>query len=510
MALIQGSVICRFFLLLWQVLVRLYENSTLCRVFRAVAAWWKRWWHGSALVHFFFEKEGLLPHAWRYSLACQVLTVLVNLPVAVLHWIYTKLKPVWDASFFAQLAFGMGVQVPIAAGWLMVLIMCIPYERWSNGYSLIAYILLFLLGIAGGMRRRSLRMDVVHIGPYFVCFFAAVCLSWPLSAFPSLSGRYLSYHITCVLCMLLIVSTIEHERQLVRLAGFTAIALGLTSAYGVLQRTQGVEVNRSYVDLSLNTDMPGRVYSVFDNPNAFAEVLVLLIPIAVALVFGVRSRWWKLVGLGAALLGCMAILMTYSRASWIGLAAAALVFVFLWKRKLLPALIVLGLACIPFLPSTILTRILTIFNPNDSSTSSRLPLYEAAVKGVMTSPVTGAGLGADAVRQFIKEYGLYHGEAPFTHSHNIYLQLWLEHGLLGVAAFVAGCWNALKQGAKTALLPDCPAQIRMITLGAAAGLAGSLVCGLADYLFTYPRVMLIFWFSVSILLAGVRLSKRAA
>ena len=106
MALIQGSVICRFFLLLWQVLVRLYENSALCRVFRAVAAWWKRWWHGSALVHFFFEKEGLLPHAWRYSLACQVLTVLVNLPVAVLHWIYTKLKPVWDASFFAQLAFG--------------------------------------------------------------------------------------------------------------------------------------------------------------------------------------------------------------------------------------------------------------------------------------------------------------------------------------------------------------------------------------------------------------------
>lgn len=50
----------------------------------------------------------------------------------------------------------------------------------------------------------------------------------------------------------------------------------------------------------------------------------------------------------------------------------------------------------------------------------------------------------------------------------------------------------------------------MITLGAAAGLAGSLVCGLADYLFTYPRVMLIFWFSVSILLAGVQLSKRAA
>lgn len=506
MQIVQGSAICRFFLLLWQVLLNLYGASVLACVFRTVAAAWKRWWHASALVRFFFEREGLLPHAWRYSVSCRLLTVVVNLPVTVLHWVYLKLRRLFDASFFAHAVFGMGEQVPIAVGWLMALIMIIPYERWSNGYSFMAYVLLFLLGMAGGMRRRSLRMDVFHIGPYFVCFFAAVCLSWPLSAFPALSGRYLSYHITCALCVLLIVSTVEREEQLVRLGGFTAIGLGLTSAMGVLQRIQGVEVNRSTVDLSLNTNMPGRVFSVFDNANAFAEVLVLLVPIAVALLLGMRSKGWKLIGLGAAGLGCIALLMTYSRASWVGMAVAVLVFVFLWNRKLLPALFVLAAACIPFLPDTILTRIQTIFNPNDSSTSSRLPLYEAAVKGVISAPVTGAGLGADAVRQYVKEYGLYHGDAPFTHSHNIYLQLWLEHGLLGIAAFTAGCWSALKQGARAAVLPDCPKQIRMITLGAVSGLAGSLVCGLADYLFTYPRVMLIFWFTVALMLAGVKLA----
>lgn len=226
---------------------------------------------------------------------------------------------------------------------------------------------------------------------------------------PSLSGRYLSYHITCVLCVLLIVSTIEHERQLVRLASFGCLGMAGTAVYAVIQRIQGVEVSSSTVDLSLNVNMPGRVYSFYENSNAYAEMLLLLIPVAIALLFGARAKRYRLIGLFSALLGCAAILMTYSRASWIGLAAAAVVFVFLWNRKLLPACIVLGLACIPFLPASILNRILTIFNPNDSSTSSRLPLYEAAVKGVMTSPVTGAGLGADAVRQFIKEYGLYHG-----------------------------------------------------------------------------------------------------
>ena len=46
----------------------------------------------------------------------------------------------------------------------------------------------------------------------------------------------------------------------------------------------------------------------------------------------------------------------------------------------------------------------------------------------------------------------------------------------------------------------------LVIIGAAAAVCGSLVSGMADYLFTYPRVMLIFWFTVSLLLAGVRMS----
>ena len=56
MQLASGSLCCRFILLLWQALLTAYDSSVLARIFRAVAVWWKRWWHGSALVHFFFEK----------------------------------------------------------------------------------------------------------------------------------------------------------------------------------------------------------------------------------------------------------------------------------------------------------------------------------------------------------------------------------------------------------------------------------------------------------------------
>ena len=40
-----------------------------------------------------------------------------------------------------------------------------------------------------------------------------------------------------------------------------------------------MKVNPSYVDLKVNAGMPGRVFSIFDNPNTFAQVLLLLLPL---------------------------------------------------------------------------------------------------------------------------------------------------------------------------------------------------------------------------------------
>ena len=50
----------------------------------------------------------------------------------------------------------------------MLAIMIIPYGQWSNTYSLIGFVLLFLLSIAGGMRRRSLRLDTGPVGAWFL------------------------------------------------------------------------------------------------------------------------------------------------------------------------------------------------------------------------------------------------------------------------------------------------------------------------------------------------------
>lgn len=506
MEVLENSVVGRFLLSIWYVVYRWYEGSGLCRLLRGVSRVWTGWFHGSALMGL-LVRDGMFPKAWRDSFFCGLAETLINLPAAILHWIYRKGKPLFDHSFFAQLGFAMGNQTPSAIGWLMLGIMLYPYEGWDNRYSLMGFVLMALLLVVGGMGNRGLRVDLKSVGPYPLIFAGAVCLAWPVSYSSTLSMRFLFFHLTAMLCVGVTVSAVEHADDLKRLAGFASLALFGTSAYGVVQRIQGVEVNYSYVDPLLNEGMPGRVFSVFENPNAFAEVLVMLLPLSAALVLCSRSWWGRLGALCAAGVGVAALGMTYSRASWVGGACAMVVLVFLWKPKLLPAFAVLCVVAIPFLPDTIWNRILTIFSPADTSTASRIPLYQAALEVIRTSPVSGAGLGTAAVQDYIRDFNLYHAEAPFVHAHNFYLQVWIEAGLLGFLGFVGSMlWN-IKKAAHT--VRHCaPSAARTITCAGAAALCGAMVCGLADYLWNYPRVMCIFWFVFALTIAGIKVCRR--
>lgn len=505
MEIVQHSLIGRVFLSLWIALATYYEHSVLAVLFRGTAGVFRSLWRGS-LFSRIFSRESSLSKAWSRSLYCRFLGMILNLPVLLLRKLYVLLRPLFDGSIVAQLGFAIVENTPIAVSWLMFAILIIPYKAWNNAYSLLGFSLMLLFAILSGMRRKSRRLDVVDLGPYYVFFASLVILAVPLSAYTGLSARYLLYHLSCMLCVLVIVSTVERGAQLRRLASMASAGLVVVSAYGIVQRIQGVEVNPSFVDLTLNKDMPGRVYSMFENPNAFAEVLVLLIPLAIGLLFASKGWGGRLLGLSGALLGSVSILMTYSRASWIGLAVAVLVFLFLWKKKILPAVILLGLAAIPLLPDSIFNRILTIFNFSDTSTSSRFPLYEAAGRLISERPLQGVGLGSDAVRAAVADLNLYHGKSPFVHAHNVYLQVWAETGIFGLLSLLGTVGWALKRGGSVALRKIGSSSSRMLLIGSVSALVGIMVCGVADFIWHYPRVMLIFWFVFAMAASSIRVA----
>lgn len=495
----------------WQLLLvlwTLYEESWLKRrLITPFENWVARLWHQS-MTEGFLLSEGHLSRAWGESLSCRLLTAVLNLPAALLHRLYCLLRRPMEESRLANLVFDLGEEAPIAIAWLFPALLLFPFDSWNNSYSFLVFAAALALFYVGGMRNRSLRIDARDFGPYFVLFAAAVVLSVPLSHYPAMSSRFLLYHVVGMLAVIVIVGSVQNAAQLERVALGSALGVLYVGLYGIYQRVVvGVEVNKSFVDLTYNANMPGRVYSVFDNPNAFAEALILLLPFAAALLLSSRRWWGRVLALAALGAGGISLLMTYSRASWVGLFAAMVLFVFLWQPKLVPLCAVLCVAAVPFLPSSVLDRILTITNFSDTSTSSRFPLYSATLRALKMSPITGAGLGGDAVRKFIKVNELYHAKAPYVHAHNMVMQVWVETGLIGIVAFLGSMLWTVKRTVGILRL-RCSASARTITIAGACALAGSMVCGLADYLWNYPRVQCVFWFVAAVTLAGLKVCRK--
>ena len=339
-----------------------------------------------------------------------------------------------------------------------------------------------------------------------MAFFCLVPVSWALSSYRALSTRFLLYYITCILCVVIVVSVVERREQLQRLMGAASLALLVMALGGIVQRIQGVEVDAMMVDQTANAGMPGRVFGFYDNPNAFGSVLLLLIPVAVGYMLSCPGWLGRFLGFFSAAAGLMTLLMTYSRANWVGLLVAVFLFLLLWKPKLVPVALVVAAVGVSFLPETILNRALSIFNTSDTAISSRFPVYQAAIDYIRLHPIVGCGLGVEALREAVADLQLFKGYDRFVHCHNIYLQVWCEMGIVALIAFVGGIVWSVKTGIRA--MAKAGIQCRMAIIGASAGVLGVMVSGMADFPWSYPRVMLVFWFVCALILAAARLALR--
>lgn len=505
MEIVKNSVLCTWLTPLWLALCRSYDASHTAKLLRSLIRTWRRWGRGSAVVRF-LSREGTLSRAWGDSVLCRLLTALANLPVRLLQFIYRKLKGPMEGSFFADLGISIAEQESFLMGWVMLAIMIIPYGKWSNGYSFTILLLCTVLLFFTGMRRPGWRIDLTSLGPWLMAFFCLIPVSWALSSYRDLSTRFLLYYITCVLCVVIVVSVVERREQLQRLMGAASLALLVISLGGIVQRIQGVEVDAMIVDRTANAGMPGRVFGFYDNPNAFGSVLLMLIPVAVGYMLASPGWLGRFLGFFSAGAGLVTLVMTYSRGNWVGLVVTAFLFLLLWKRKLIPVAIAAAAVGVSFLPETILNRALSIFNTSDTAISSRFPVYQAAVDYLRLHPIVGCGLGADALREAVADLQLFKGYDRFVHCHDIYLQVWCEMGIVAMLSFVGGILWSIKTGIRA--LASAGIQCRMAIIGAASGLAGVMVSGIVDFPWSYPRVMLVFWFVCALLLAGARLTAR--
>ncbi|HEX7151163.1 MAG TPA: O-antigen ligase family protein [Thermoanaerobaculia bacterium] len=160
----------------------------------------------------------------------------------------------------------------------------------------------------------------------------------------------------------------------------------------------------------------------------------LLLPLSLMLLM----MWWhqrKAWQLAATTVISLTLVLTFTRGVWLGWIFAVVVILVVARPRLLlylPIVLVWGLVLMP-LP--VFGRLMSIFDPTQSSNLDRIRMIEAGVEMIRDYPVLGVGPAN------VKEvYPLYKKpDAPRfrpPHLHNNVIQLWAERGVLGVVAYI--------------------------------------------------------------------------
>lgn len=247
----------------------------------------------------------------------------------------------------------------------------------------------------------------------------------------------------------------------------------------------------------------GRVSAPFEGevgePNTFGGYLLFMMALAAGIALEtakLRVRMWSL-----AVLGLMTVpfAFTLSRASYLGVIPAFLVFVmFTRKRRFMVGLLLLGLVCSPIAiavaPEAVKSRITYTFEPEagqptvrlgrvgfDPSTSARFISFQQAFEGWMKKPFLG------------------HGVTGFGFMDAQYARVLVETGVVGFAAFLWLLWTVL-QSSVGALRSRRDPEERGLALGFLAGYVGLLVHGLGSNTFIIVRIMEPFWLFAGIVM----------
>ena len=268
-----------------------------------------------------------------------------------------------------------------------------------------------------------------------------------------------------------------------------AVSAALVSFYGILQYVFKWDTQNAWIDETMFEEATMRAYSTLANPNVLGEYLVLALPI-IALVFVNFSKtmWQKVVYAVLFILTLICLVLTQSRGCWIGFFVSVVIFVSYFKSslwKFIPFIVLL----LPFvLPDTIINRLLSVGDMSDSSTSYRVFIWLGTLEMLKHFWLGGIGIGEAAFRSVYPYYSYTGIVAP--HSHNLYLQLIVESGIVNFGVFVVAMLIFIKDMIN---VQTSGRKYGIVSTALLSGVAGFLVQSMFDYTFYNYRVMGIFF-----------------
>ena len=499
--MIESSYILKPFIVLLKLFIKIISQSAILFTIMKAVQQLFAWVLESAIVKK-LAAISTIDSQWKMSKFHKFFIYLLDLPNKCILWIADNGTKSFSQSYIISLVIKlykfMACHMHILLGLFIFVMTVIPFTYWNNFYAFGCILFLFVISIS--KKRPSLGTNV-----YLIFFMIMTTLAFVFSINLVLSLRFFIFYVNCFLLLYIVITELNTYAKFNVFIHITLFGIFLTGIYGIYQNFIGIPVLASQVDVSIDSNLVGRVYSTIGNANNYAELLVMFLPFFVATFLNSKKIVHK-VFYTIIMIPCLiSLLLTYSRSSWIGLVVAVGMFIMLKKWRLIPVFGLIGLAIFPLLPITITRRIMTIFS-GDSSTNMRFIIWKQTVPLIKDYWVTGIGLGPDVFIEMMKNYQTIR---KAVHAHNIFLQILVETGILGLVSFLALKVHLFKQTVTVVLNKKIDMAYKNHIIAAISSIFGLLVVALVEYIWHEHRIMLIYWLMVGLLIASLRNANEA-
>jgi O-antigen ligase len=330
-------------------------------------------------------------------------------------------------------------------------------------------------------------------------------------------GTFLLEGMVLVLLLVNVVRTPEMLRNVVWMILMAGAAMGSISLWQELTHSYGktlgglaqVESLTYKVQHGAEQQLRPRLAGPIGEKNRYAQIMLVLLPLAVWLVRTESRRILRFAGSAMGALTLAGGLLTFSRGAFVALVVtvlAALAMRFLRARHVVPMAIVLVGLTFAIAPDYI-TRVQSL-STVDAATSTDQGTADAAIVGRATEnlaalntfrdhPFIGVGPG-----EFFATYSQSEGNAldlrflqTNRHAHSLYLEMAADVGIVGLGMFLA---VVLLTMAQLRRLSHALARRRPELAELARALILALVAYMASGVFLQLSFQRYFWFLIAL------------
>lgn len=311
---------------------------------------------------------------------------------------------------------------------------------WEEAFIAAAFILILWRRALRGGETGTVLSRTTSLDAYMLLFMGvglmlmSIVDPWPAVA---LAG----YRATVVYMVwfFLLIRLLENRRDFkIVYYGFLILG-GLLCLHGIYQYIVGVPIPANWVSQT-EMGVRTRVFSITGSPNIFGSLIVMIAPMAAAMIYYCRNIWWKLFFLAVTGMMCLCLLFTFSRGAWVGMVVAVILFALYLDRRLLGILagaVALVLVLVPSITSR-LTYLFTSDYAAASAVGGRTLRWEVG-RLLLTenNPWLGFGLGRFGGAVAMNNKVLIETEEfKYFYMDNYYLKIMVEMGYIGIFFFL--------------------------------------------------------------------------